>query len=121
MVTLWTTFLLSGILHLSTDAAIGIFFPQSGALAFFALQPLGILLEAGVAASYGALRRRGGDAGAKGGDGDGMRWTKAVGYVWVVLWLAWTAPRWIYPSLCQFEGTPKDLVVPFSIVKKLKF
>jgi hypothetical protein len=131
VLTLFATFLLSCILHLSTDASVGVFFHESDAIVFFAMQPLGILLEEGLQALYRSLRRRRRRHNKKfdsdndntyHSEGNGVdtepeaRWTRAVGYAWVVLWLGWTAPRCTYPNLSRFEGTPKEVVVPFSFV-----
>jgi hypothetical protein len=144
VLTLVGTFAVSGVQHLATDAAIGILPPQSGALIFFAEQPLGILLEEAVltaaeaaAAAFRSNRRRSSlgrgrisngrspvakaaaDFGeAANGTGSEPHWAvRAAGYAWVVAWLSWTAPRWMYPILYRMEGTDRDMVLPFSLAQ----
>ena len=45
---------------------------------------------------------------------------KGAGYLWVLLWLVWTTPGWVYPSLEMNRGEEKDMVVPFSIIAKIR-
>jgi len=63
---IFVTFFLSGFIHLLPDLTAGITFSQSGALRFYCVQVLGIILEDGVQEIY---RRAGGK--------EGKVWTKA--------------------------------------------
>ncbi len=81
-------FLTSGLIHHSSDLAMGIPRAEAGSLVFFVLQPLGIMLEDGMQ----TLARR---VPASRGRG---RVKRIVGYLWVVVFLAWSTPTWFYPQ-----------------------
>ncbi|KAE8140280.1 hypothetical protein BDV38DRAFT_280277 [Aspergillus pseudotamarii] len=82
-------FLISGLIHLFFDLAIGIPLNKTGALVFFPVQPLAFALE-DVA---GALSKRypvlEGITSAK----------RLIGYVWVLLFCLWSWRPWAYPIL----------------------
>ncbi len=108
-----STFFISGLLHLSTDIAVGIKFGESGSIRFFCTQALGILLEDGVQALYHYSIPK-----------EQRSWktanlAKIIGYVWLGGFLAWSTPTWAYPALRRITGEATDLVVPFSILKLL--
>lgn len=41
---------------------------------------------------------------------------RVIGYLWVFVFLVWSTPVWIYPSLRMNKGEEKDAVVPFSLI-----
>ena len=44
------------------------------------------------------------------------RFSKILGYVWVFVFMVWSTPIWVYPSLYENRGEEKDLIVPYSVV-----
>ncbi|KAI9699623.1 MAG: hypothetical protein M1836_002657 [Candelina mexicana] len=83
----------SGLMHLVADVGGTVPVRDSGTLPFFCAQALAILLEDGVQEIYRRLR------------GPGVRGPleksviRVIGYAWVVVFLAWSGPAWIYPWL----------------------
>ena len=77
---------------------------EAGSLVLFLLQPLGIMLEDAVQ----TLTRRVPTSGSVG------RVRRAVGYIWVVVFLAWSTPKWFYPQ--QRLGIDPGNLLPFRIV-----
>lgn len=87
-------FTTSALYHLVVlEYVNGIRWHHTGTMNFFCTQALGILLEDSVQAGFRFL------TGHK-----HSRWTAAVGYVWVVLWLYWTSPARDYPRLQVSNG-----------------
>ena len=84
---------MSGCLHVGTDVGAGVMPSQSGALRFFLTQAFGIMFEDAVQEVY--RRTRGQQKFSK------MQrfWAKAVGYVWVLLFLSWSTAAWQYPAM----------------------
>lgn len=103
------TFAASGFFHLFADITQGITWRESGALQFFCIQTLGIMIEDAVQAVYRSLR------GDKAGQSHIA--VTVLGYIWVVAWLVWSTPRWTYPVMQRYGGEP---VLPFSLISLLK-
>ena len=95
-------FTVSGIFHLLCDISQGIPKAESGAMRFFGIQTLGIMFEDAVQAVFKKLHGE-----------ESFTWrlaTAVTGYLWVVAWLTWTSPIWIYPTISRDTGVP---IVPF--------
>ena len=110
---LFLMFLISGIIHALQEVAQGISFWQSGAIQFFVTQVFGILLEDLARTQCFRLRKH--------FNGQTRQWALApvssyFGYIWVLLFLVWSTPVWIYPSIAANKGEPKDKVLPFSVI-----
>ena len=101
-------FLISGLIHFAIDAAAGIPWTESGALHCFLLMALGIIMED--AAQWLVFDI------VLGSQARGSGWAKAVGYLWVLLWLVIATPFYPYPSLQRVTGGPKDELLPYSVV-----
>ncbi|KAI8631572.1 membrane bound O-acyl transferase family-domain-containing protein [Xylariaceae sp. FL1651] len=96
-------FTVSGIFHLLSDIPQQIPMSESGAMQFFCMQGLGIMFEDAIHTLFQKLI---GESKNK-----VLIATKRLGgYIWVVAWLAWTSPIWIYPAMRRDTGTP---LVPF--------
>ncbi len=109
------TFFVSGVLHLSADIAIGITSRESGSIRFFCTQAVGILTEDSVQAlCYHFVPHR-----VKNGSYKWRRVGKVIGYVWLVVFLAWSTPVWAYPAMQRSQGKAEDLILPFSVVESL--
>ncbi|KAH8429826.1 wax synthase family protein [Aspergillus melleus] len=99
-------FALSGLFHSGMDVAFGIKWEESGAICFFLVQAVGVLVESafqhicrGWVSRLNPIVRRG------------------LGYVWVCVFLLWTTPVWIIPMVRSVyaDGTP--VFSPFLIFK----
>jgi hypothetical protein len=110
-------FLLSGLAHMfGAVAAYGgpsgaLSFRDSGDVAFFLAQALGIMIEDGVQAlgkRLGLLRVR---------NGKSPWWAKALGRVWLVAFLGWSSPARMYPIVRLDTG--ENVLLPFSVVRAL--
>lgn len=44
---------------------------------------------------------------------------KLIGQVWLVFFLAWSTPVWAYPAMIRNQGTAKDRVLPYSVIKPI--
>ena len=102
-------FLLSGFLHYTIDLSAGIPWHASGAIRFFCTQALGIWIEEAIRALCVSLYY---------GVQPLPRWTVLVGYIWVVLFLSWSWPAYMYPMLYRTREESADSFLPFSVVGK---
>lgn len=101
-------FLTSGVVHGITDLAQGMSWNKSGSLQFFVTQFCGVFLE-DMFQHFWLIT----GANTQG------KFTKLVGFAWVLLFHVWSVPGWVYPSLVDNVGGEKDAIVPFSVVKFL--
>jgi hypothetical protein len=108
---LFITFLLSGIIHVSGDMGAGLPLRESGSLYFFCTQAAGIMLEDTVQGEYESLSGRSEGNRRKGPS----RWARLLGWTWVVLFLSWSTPMWVFPVM-HFNVTMgrHDSILPFS-------
>lgn len=100
-------FLVSGLLHTYIEFTEGLPARQSGQIQFFATQVVGIMLEDIVQAVYRAMR--------------GVKWgtpptpvTRAVGYVWLAVFLWWSTPVGFYP-MQRISRCDNNEILPFSL------
>lgn len=102
-------FLFSGLVHEFTDIAEG--FPRSyvGSIHFFMTQAVGIMLEDVVQALYRAIR------GAQ-RDTPPTTVARAIGYIWVTLFLCWSTPMWTYARQSAMRGEQSENLLPFSLL-----
>ena len=109
---LFFVFLISGTLHHIVEVAQGLAWSESGAISFFTMMAVGILVEDGVQwVVYDVLL------------GEGKRgkwWGRAIGYVWVLGFFTYATPFWAYPSLRKNTGGPSNEVLPVSLMRILK-
>lgn len=102
-------FLFSGLMHEVADIAEGFPRPYTGSIIFFLTQTLGIMLEDAVQAVYRAIR------GVKRGT-PSTAVARAVGYIWLALFLWWSTPIWIYARQSVSRGEPGENFIPFSFL-----
>ncbi|OJD31222.1 tri7-like toxin biosynthesis protein [Diplodia corticola] len=118
---LFAAFGLSGLVHHVCVRAMGVPPAESGALVFFLLQALGIVVEDAVQAVCGVGRAAGSGAGAGAGRGlfarmnAGLR--RGIGYVWVVAFVAWSSPTWFYAQ--SRVGTDPEILLPVRVARPL--
>jgi len=106
---LYTAFLVSGILHSGGDALLLQNPTTTGAIRFFLLQATAIIFETVV---FSFVRR----AGLIPSDSNSafLMVFRLLGYLWVVVWLAFSLPVWIDP-LYRYGFT--DSVPTFSPIE----
>ena len=117
-------FLVSGMMHALTDVGQGYSWKSSGSIHFFLTQWLGIVVEDTVQGAYCSVSpsRTFKDSEGREPLNRGIQkcWIRVIGYVWLLLFLAWSTPVWIYPALRVNLGEDKDIALPFSTLSLLK-
>ncbi len=101
------TFAVSGAFHTFSDVSQGVPLRESGAVTFFCIQTVGIMIEDGVQALCPS------SAGKTGREQRVHVLRRLAGYLWVVAWLVWTTPGWTYPMMRRDRG---DRLLPFSVL-----
>ncbi|KAL5356564.1 membrane bound O-acyl transferase family-domain-containing protein [Aspergillus floccosus] len=99
---------LAGLMHIALDMAADIPVYQSGGLAFFCGQMVGIPLEDLVIRVYLRVTET---------IGRRLPWMveRLVGYTWVVALLVWSSPAYLYPKIVKSRGlSNNDSVLPVS-------
>ncbi|KAF2139375.1 uncharacterized protein K452DRAFT_232286 [Aplosporella prunicola CBS 121167] len=119
---LLATFALSGLLHCAAEHAALIPSAEAGALRYFIMQGVGIMVEDAVAGLWQRQQRQE-DCVEKGeSEGEGGKevrmWVKAAGWAWVVLWQVWTTPGWSWP-FARHARPGVDRMVPGSVIRLL--
>jgi len=77
-------FFISGLIHYRADQAMGVPNVENGAIKFFLIQALAIMLEDTVAPITSAILPK--------------PIHRVLGWIWVLGFLIWTTPIWTYPS-----------------------
>ncbi|KAL6719423.1 hypothetical protein ACLMJK_003663 [Lecanora helva] len=103
------TFLISGVFHRVGDMASGLKWKESGALRFFAMQAVGIMVEDIVQGTFRLIWHQDRTSAPPRG------WKRALGSIWLALWLFWTTPCWNYPLV---QITSGQSVLPFSLLER---
>ena len=89
-------FTLSGVVHGVGGLAAGVPIVESGALQFFVVQTLGIMIEDAVQALWRCSQGTGTRVHRAGSTSGGRHrpalWQRTLGYVWFAAWMAWSAP-----------------------------
>ena len=139
-----TSFILSGIMHSTADIATNPTHPMSelGSLRFFATQACGLLFEESLRRvmwgprkshpstsvqevqqsshpSEKKLLQGSSTTGSIRNPSKKYQVLRVVGYAWVVAFLTWTGPSWIYPQAAKppVEG---NYFLPFSVIRTLR-
>ena len=103
---IFCSFALSGTMHIFADAGGGLSMSQSGALHFFCIQALGIMIEDGVQAIWRDRFRS-----------TTGRFERVVGYAWVLFFLVWTSPVWVFSVSLNMRK--EDAMLSFDALKTL--
>ncbi|KAL9007365.1 MAG: hypothetical protein Q9173_007343 [Seirophora scorigena] len=110
------TFCVSGAYHQFGDAARGVPWREAGAARFFATQAAGIMFEDAVQGAFrwtnGQQRRR--TTKKEDEDRPAQGWKAVVGACWVLVWLVWTTPAWVYPVARRSQV---GAILPFSVLR----
>ena len=99
-------FLISGVIHVFLDIEYGGSAWESGAIRFFVMQAVGIIVEDAAQEIY--LR----------GGGKSNVWSRGVGYAWTVFFLCWTTPSWEWVAMRRLIPR-SDKRLPFSVLASL--
>ena len=108
---LFAVFWISGLMHALGDVAQGLPWQASTSIQFFCIPALGITVEDALLA---ALRPA---SSTRTTDSSRGWFFKTLGYLWVIVFMVWSTPIWIYPSSSRSEGGDKYQTVPFSVLK----
>ena len=99
------TISVTGLFHIWIDVGFGVPWYESGSLHFFALQSVGIMIEDAVQtlsqSMFGDKLRR-----------ESLLFS-VLGYIWVLSWMAWSMPIWIYPTIQRNAGIK---LLPISFI-----
>jgi len=110
---LMLTFFFSGLMHACSDISQSISWQHSGAVRFFCTQAIGIMVED---CAQTTVRLLTSSNRKKAPSLQHTPIAKILGFAWVLVFLIWSTPVWIYPSLYANKGEEKDIVVPFSLI-----
>jgi Membrane bound O-acyl transferase family len=108
-------FSISGLLHKGIEIAQGLRWDEGGALEFFLLMAVGIIVEDMGIWAWGRGVKLGGTRNII-LSGEALWWQKTVGYIWVVLFFSWLTPVWAYPSLRRNVDNTASNPLPFSLI-----
>lgn len=83
---------------------------ESGALQFFCMQALGIVLEDGAQAVYRKVTGR-----TQGSNPTLLE--RSIGYSWVLFFIVWTTPVWVFPVTLKMRK--QDARLDFEAAKPM--
>lgn len=104
------SFLVSGIMHARSDMGGGMSMRESGAIQFFCMQALGIMIEDAVQDVYARYF-------ASTTSSKPALLQKVIGYTWVLFFLVWTTPVWVFP--CILKMRLEDAYLSWTAVKPI--
>ncbi|KAJ5103030.1 hypothetical protein N7532_003559 [Penicillium argentinense] len=111
-------FFFSGGLHVVLDLVQGIPVEESGAMLFFALAPLGLMIEDCIRLLWNSLSPLRSSDQLKETKTAKPRWQKVLGLLWAMAWLGTTSTWYFYPQMLRPQN---QNLVPFSVVSQLGF
>jgi hypothetical protein len=95
-----------GVMHLLMDISPGISFRNPGTRKAFVAQAFGMIIEDSVMSIYERVPRH---ARLE------RFWEKALGFIWVALFLRCSVPAYIYPMMWRSNQALMDSTIPFSL------
>jgi len=116
--TLVFAFALSGVLHTAAGVSSGMPADQLGVFRFFCTQALGLVVEQGGISLFRKVQKR--NRNDDQGKVEPAWYVKIAGYVWVLAFMTWTGPSWLYPQAAKAPAHGATAFLPFSIVKWLR-
>ncbi|KAL4812493.1 membrane bound O-acyl transferase family-domain-containing protein [Aspergillus spinulosporus] len=102
-------FFLSGVLHVTIDVVMNVPIRDSGAMTFFLSFTVGYMIEDGVQAVWNQFE------GSQKAREEPQLWKKAIGYIWVVAFLAITSAGYFKPTQTRPES--QMAFVPWSVAE----
>ncbi|KAI9723913.1 MAG: hypothetical protein M1828_004032 [Chrysothrix sp. TS-e1954] len=112
---IFLTFIVSGLMHMVIYSAVNQCISDAIGFRFFLMQPCGIVVEDAVQGIWRQLQSTGGGLNSRKAE-QIPRWHRLVGYTWIVLFLTWTTPSWVYPVILQTIEVEHIPFLPFSVV-----
>lgn len=106
-VVLILTFIVSGYYHQLGDVASRVPWQEAGAARFFVMQAVGIMIEDTIQGIYRWHNAQKRTATSPQG------WKRVIGVVWLLIWVTWTTPAWVYPIAQRGSGKS---ILPFSLL-----
>ncbi|TVY80984.1 Acetyltransferase ataH [Lachnellula suecica] len=100
----------SGLMHVLVDIASGIPLHEFGAMSFFMVQIVGIMVEDAAINIYQRLATSNERHAS-------LKW-RILGYIWVLVFLTWSVPSYLFPILIR--SGQEESIIPFSIISNLK-
>jgi hypothetical protein len=108
-------FFFSGALHVILDMVQGIPAEESGAMLFFSIAPLGLLIEDSIRTLWRSFAISGG--GNKTNETASMPvWQKTLGFLWTMAWLGITSTWYFYPQMLRPQN---QALVPYSLASQI--
>ena len=104
--------LVSGLMHMGIDMSTGLPFHESGAVRFFTIQALGITGEQVMMRTLSRLLCRIHQRVP-------LVWRQRIGICWVLAFLSWSAPAYIYPTLSRTKRGEEESILPVSILYRI--
>ncbi|KAJ5387059.1 hypothetical protein N7509_009600 [Penicillium cosmopolitanum] len=108
-------FFLSGGLHVVLDIVQGIPSQESGAMLFFALAPLGLMIEDAFKALWRLILHQNKESKTQ-NDAPLPRSQRILGLAWTMLWLGVTSTWYFYPQMLRPQN---QNLVPFSFADQV--
>ncbi|OQD82255.1 hypothetical protein PENANT_c022G01824 [Penicillium antarcticum] len=105
----FVVFFLSGGLHVVLDFVQGIPMRESGAVLFFAMAPLGLLIEDGIKALWKSQTLSGKSTPRP-------MWQKTLDLLWAMAWLGVTSTWYFYPQMLRPQN---QALVPFTLAHQV--
>lgn len=84
------------------------------ALRFFFTQALGIIVGSCVEEALGGFFVQKAEGSPK---SPLTPWVRMLGYVWTSVFMVWSTPAYLYPTISRAEGVTSDVSLPFSVVR----
>jgi hypothetical protein len=118
IITIISSFALSGLLHTAAGISSGMPADQLGIFRFFCTQAFGVIVEQAVVSLYSKMKGQNTDASQE--QHDPAWYARIAGYVWVMAFMTWTGPSWIYPQAAKVPAQGPTNFLPFSIIGWLR-
>lgn len=100
-------------MHIFADAGGGLPMHRSGAFQFFTMQAVGIMIEDAVQVVWRKLMPSAGSSTLL------QAFGKVMGYLWVVTFVVWSSPVWVYPFIREMRH--EDAMLSFASVAPVFF
>jgi hypothetical protein len=114
VITVASSFALSGALHTAAEISSGIPAHQLGVFRFFCTRALGVIVEQGIVSLFRKIKAEN-HQGRKDGY-DPVWYVRIAGYAWVMAFMTWTGPSWICPQAAKASAQGTAAFLPFSVI-----
>lgn len=108
-------FFFSGALHVILDIVQGIPAEESGAMLFFSMAPLGLVIEDSIRTLWKYLTNLSGKKKTN-EKASVPVWQKTLGFLWTMAWLGITSTWYFYPQTLRPQN---QALVPYSLASQV--